>query len=155
MSIRGVVMRVSIVMRFSVLLFLFSAALARAEVLEIREGYVRELPPGQSTSAAYMNIVNTSDRPVALVAALSDVSQTAEIHQHVHVGSVMRMDQVRRLVIPARDHVQFAPGGYHLMLINLKRSLRAGDNVNLTLLDEEGKKYSASVPVVKMIGGGS
>lgn len=129
-----------------------SNAWAQTGTLQIREGYVRELPPGQSTSAAYMDIVNSGARPIAIVAAVSDASQSAEVHQHRHANGAMSMEHVRRLVIPARDHVLFAPGGYHLMLINLKRTLRAGDSVNVTLLDEEGKSYTARIPVVKMIG---
>lgn len=140
--------------RLSMALLMLSSALVQAESLQIREGYVRELPPGQSTSAAYMDVVNDSNRPVAIIAALSDVSQTAEVHQHRHVNGMMSMEQVRRLVIPAHAHVQFSPGGYHLMLINLKRTLRAGDNVTVTLLDEEGKSYVARIPVVKMVGAG-
>lgn len=140
--------------RLSVLSLVLSSAFAQADSLQIREGYVRELPPGQSTSAAFMDVVNSGGRPVAIVAAVSDVSQSAEVHQHKHVNGSMSMEQVRRLVIPPRDHVLFAPGGYHLMLINLKRSLRAGENVTITLLDEEGKSYTARVPVVKMLGAG-
>lgn len=126
-----------------------------AEGVQIREGYVRELPPGQSTSAAYMKIVNDTNRAVAIVAATSDVAQSAEIHE-IRAGEAgtMRMDMVRRLSIPAHGTVQFAPGGYHLMLVNLKRTLHAGDSVSIMLLDEEGKEYKARVPVVKMLGAG-
>lgn len=140
--------------RFSAVALMLSSALAGAEALQIREGYVRELPPGQSTSAAYMDVINSSNRPVAIIGATSEVSQTAEVHQHRHVNGSMSMEHVRRLVVPAHDHVMFSPGGYHLMLINLKRTLRAGDNVTVTLWDEEGKSYTARVPVVKMIGTG-
>lgn len=140
--------------RLSLAALTLSSAMASAESLQIREGYVRELPPGQSTSAAYMDVVNGSNRPVAIVAAVSDAAQVAEVHQHRHVNGAMSMEQVRRLVIPARDHVLFTPGGYHLMLINLKRTLRAGDTVTVTLLDEEGKSYTARIPVVKMVGAG-
>lgn len=138
----------------SLAIFALAGAAAKADSLQIREGYVRELPPGQSTSAAFMDVVNSSDRPVAIIAAVSDAAQVAEVHQHRHVNGAMSMEQVRRLVIPARDHVLFAPGGYHLMLINLKRTLRAGDTVTVTLLDEEGKSYTARIPVVKMLGAG-
>lgn len=132
-----------------------SAMAQAAGSLQIREGYIRELPPGQSTSAAYMDIVNTGDRPVAIVAATSDASQTAEVHVHRNVNGAMSMEMVKRLVVPARDHVLFAPGSYHLMLINLKRSLKAGDNVTITLLDEEGKSFTARIPVVKLVGAGN
>ena len=128
------------------------SAMAFAGSLQIREGYVREMPPGQSTSAAFMDIVNSSDRPVAIVAAICDAAQTTELHTHRHVDGAMRMELVRRLVIPVHGQVRLASGGYHLMLINLKRSLHAGESVNVTLLDEEGKAYTARLPVVKMLG---
>lgn len=154
---RGMDMRAVFVQklrRLSIAALILGSVHVQADVLQIREGYVRELPPGQSTSAAYMDVINTSDRPIAIVAAVSDASQTAEVHQHRHANGAMSMEHVRRLVVPARDHVLFAPAGYHLMLINLKRSLRAGDNVSVTLLDEEGKSYTARLPVVKMLGAG-
>lgn len=141
--------------KLSILGLLLSSAWAQAAgSVQIREGYVRELPPGQSTSAAYMDVINGTDRPIAIVAATSDAAQTAEIHSHRHVDGAMQMEQVRRLVVPKQSHILFAPGAYHLMLINLKRSLRAGDNVTITLIDEEGKLYTARVPVVKMLGAG-
>ena len=133
------------------LLAVCSAGVATADV-QIREGYVREMPPGQSTSAAFMDIVNNGNRPVAIVAATSDAAQIAEVHAHSHENGMMRMEQVKRLLVPANGHTQLAPGGYHLMLINLKRSLHAGENVGIILIDEEGKTYSAQLPVVKMVG---
>lgn len=131
---------------------MFCGANVFAGGVQIREGYVREMPPGQSTSAAFMDVVNDSNRPIAVVAATSDAAQTAELHTHSHDNGMMRMEPVKRLVIPAHDHVQFAPGGYHLMLINLKHSLHAGEKVGITLLDEEGRFYTAQLPVVKMVG---
>ena len=71
---------------------------------------------------------------------------------HKHTDGMMQMTKVSRLEIPAQRQVEFAPGGYHLMLINLKRTLHAGDKVSITLFDERGKSYSAQLPVVKMTG---
>lgn len=138
----------------ALLALLLNSALVLAGALQIREGYVRELPPGQSTSAAFMTLVNETARPIAIVAATSDAAQMAEIHAHRHVDGAMRMELVRRLVVPAHGKIELAPGAYHLMLINLKRSLRAGDSVAVTLIDEEGKSYVAHIPVVKMVGAG-
>lgn len=131
---------------------LLCSALAFADALQIREGFVREMPPGQSTSAAFMEIVNAGDRPVAIVAASCDAAQTTELHTHRGVAGVQRMELVRRLVVPAHGQVRLASGGYHLMLINLKRTLHAGESVNVTLFDEEGKSYTARLLVVKMLG---
>lgn len=133
---------------------LLNSIAALAGSLQIQQGYVRELPPGQSTSAAYMTLVNNGARPVAIVAAVSDAAQTAEVHAHRHTASGMSMEQVKRLVVPANGKVDLAPGGYHLMLINLKRTLQAGDRVSVTLLDEEGKSHTAQIPVVKLVGSG-
>ncbi|HSB97983.1 MAG TPA: copper chaperone PCu(A)C [Spongiibacteraceae bacterium] len=125
------------------------------EALQMREAYVREMPPGQSTSAAFMKLVNASNRPVAIVAVTSDGAGQTEIHRSHQVDGMMQMERVMRLEIPAHGQQIFAPGGYHLMLINLKRSYRAGDKINITLLDEEGRFYKASFPVVNMLGAAS
>ena len=137
------------------LILLLGIAPAFAGGLQLREGFIRELPPGQMISAAYMDLVNDSDRPIAIVAASSDSAGSAELHTHQHSNGMMQMLPVRRLEVPARGHVLLAPGGYHLMLINLKRSLRAGEQVGITLFDEEGKFYTAKIPVVKNVGANS
>lgn len=124
------------------------------EALQIREGYVREMPPGQSTSAAFMKLQNTGKRPIALIGASSDGAGQVEIHRHLHKDGMMQMERVMRLEIPAQSQVVFAPGGYHLMLINLKRSYRAGERINVALFDEEGHVYRATFPVVNIIDGG-
>jgi copper(I)-binding protein len=136
----------------SIAALILCSAVTCADALQIREGYVREMPPGQSTSAAFMKIANETNRPVAIVAATCDAAQTTELHTHRRVDGGVRMELVRRLVIPAKGQVELVSGGYHLMLINLKRSLHAGESVNVTLFDEEGKLYSARLPVVKMLG---
>lgn len=124
-----------------------------AETLQVREAYVREMPPGQSTSAGFMKLVNSGKRPVALIGATSDGAGAVEIHRHRHENGMMQMERVTRVEVPAQGQLVFAPGGYHLMLINLKRSYRAGDKINITLLDEEGKSYSAVFPVVNVVEG--
>ena len=131
--------------------FLWNACVS-AGTLEVRDGYVREMPPGQTTSAAFMQLVNSSDKPIGIVAATSDGAGSAEIHQSSQSGGTMQMRKVPRLEVPARGAVVLAPGGYHLMLINLKRSARAGEQVNITLFDDQGKFYSAKLPVVKIVG---
>ena len=134
------------------LVLLLGVAPAFAGGLQLREGFIRELPPGQMVSAAYMDLVNDGNRPVAIVAASSDSAGSAELHAHQHSNGMMQMLPVKRLEVPAHGHVVLAPGGYHLMLINLKHSLRAGEQVGITLFDEEGKFYTAKIPVVKDVG---
>ena len=127
---------------------------AGAGGLDIREGYVRELPPGQTTSAAFMRLVNSGVKPVTIVSASSSVAARAEIHATRQRDGLMRMAPVGRVPVPAHGDVALAPGGYHLMLIDLKRPLKAGDQVDVTLRDDQGGVYSVNLPVLKILGVG-
>lgn len=133
-------------------LLVWSAGLS-AGTLRIVEGYVREMPPGQSTSAAFMRLINDGATPIAIVAASSDSAGSAELHGNRHDNGMMQMVPVKRIEVPARGQAMLAPGGNHLMLINLKRSLRAGEQVGITLFDEQGKTYTATLPVVNILKG--
>lgn len=124
---------------------------AVAQPLRIDQGYAREMPPGQTNSAAFMTLVNTGARPLALVAAACDCSDRAELHAHRHQDGMMRMEKVDRLEVPAGGQVELKPGGYHLMLLGLKRPLRAGEQVNVTLRDEAGTDFTARLPVVSLV----
>lgn len=123
---------------------------AAPAALAIRDGYVREMPPGQTNSAAFMTLQNDTAEPIAIVAATADAADRAELHNHRHTADGMRMEKVVRLEIPARGKQELASGGYHLMLLGLKRPLQAGQNVRITLIDEQGRSYGASLPVRRL-----
>ncbi len=127
-----------------------SAAVAAPTTLVIRDAYVREMPPGQTVSAAFMTLQNDTAKPIAIVAASSDAADRAELHNHRHTADGMRMEKVVRLEIPAKGQQLLQPGGYHLMLLGLKRPLQAGQNVRITLIDEQGRTYGATVPVTRI-----
>lgn len=129
-----------------------SAPAHAAGKLVIENGYVREMPPGQTVSAAFMVLRNGTDQPIAIVAAATDAAERAEIHTHKHDGDGMRMEKVVRLEIPAHGQQVLQPGGHHLMLIGLRHPLKAGATVGITLLDEMGKSYRASLPVNRIEG---
>jgi copper(I)-binding protein len=127
---------------------------AAPATLAIRDGYVREMPPGQTVSAAFMTLQNDSAKPIAIVAATSDAADKTEIHNHRHTATGMRMEKVVRLEIPAKGQQALESGGYHLMLMGLKRPLHAGETVRITLIDEMGRTYGAAVPVKRIDGAG-
>lgn len=132
------------------LVFALSMAALQAAALELRDAYIRELPPGQSVSSAYFTLVNDSAAAVALVAATSDVADRVEIHAHRMNGGALHMEQLHRVEVPAGGELTFKPGGLHLMLIDLKRPLRAGDTATVTLLDEKGGSHRLQLPVIDM-----
>ncbi len=92
---------------------------------------------GGSHSAIYMVIYNQSNQNDRLIAAKTDVAETVEIHQTRMENDIMMMQKLDGVEIPANSKVELKPGGYHIMLINLKKDLKAGDKLAFTLVFEK------------------
>jgi copper(I)-binding protein len=88
---------------------------------------------GGSNSAAYMVIKNSGDEVDRLVGVESPVADRVEVHETRMVDDVMRMRRLGELDLLPGDSVKLAPGGIHVMLMGLTRSLLEGDSVELTL----------------------
>jgi copper(I)-binding protein len=69
------------------------------------------------------------------------------MHRSAMKGGVMSMAPQTRVVVPAHGSVAFAPGGYHLMFIGLRRALKPGDRLSATLLLEGGRRIGAEFAV--------
>ena len=123
-------------------------ALARdeGEVL-IRDGWVQEGPPSQTITAAYMTIENQTGAAISLRSANTEVAQTVELHQMELVDGMMKMHRVRTIDIPAGGTAELKPGGYHLMVIGLKRELKDGDKVTITLEFSSDLRKTITIPV--------
>jgi copper(I)-binding protein len=93
--------------------------------------WVRASVAGQNATGAFMNL--TAREPMQLVGASSPAAGVAEVHEMKMDGSVMRMRAVPSIELPAGRAVELKPGGYHLMLMDLKKPLAAGDMVPVTL----------------------
>jgi copper(I)-binding protein len=95
--------------------------------------WARALPPVVPSGAAYLQIENRGNTAHTLVSAGSSVADKVEVHEHVHLDGLMKMQQVELLTIAPGETVVFEPGGYHLMMFGLKQSLVAGERFPLTL----------------------
>lgn len=105
---------------------------AWAQSVKVANAWVRAPAPGQKTAAAYVEL--TSDSNAALVAAGSPAAQRVELHSMTMDGGVMRMRALPRIELPAGQTVKLGPaGGMHVMLVDLKQPLKAGDKVPLVL----------------------
>ena len=102
---------------------------------------------GTSTSAAYMTIANGGSTPDRLIGAASDVAAAIELHTTEVKDNVARMQQVQGIDIPANGEVQLKPGGFHIMLINVRRDLKPGDTITLTLTFAQAGKVEVAVQV--------
>lgn len=129
---------------FSVLVFSLAAAAAQAQV-QVKEPWVRATVPGQKATGAFMQL--TAPTGARLVEVKSPAAGVVEIHEMAMVDNVMKMRAVAGIELPAGKAVELRPGGYHVMLMELKSAVKAGDSVPLTLVFEGKDKKRDSVEV--------
>ncbi len=121
--------------------------------LMIHNPYVRATPPHSQTSAAFMHIMNTSAKERVLVSATTFVADRVELHTNIKEAEIMKMRQVDSFEIPANGSVSLKPGGLHIMLFDLKKSLKEGDSVKISLTFANGQEKTIDAPVKKVISG--
>lgn len=127
---------------FAALLFCLSAA-AHAQ-MSVENVWVRSTVPAQTGTGGFMQL--KAEKDARLVGVKSPVAGVAEIHEMKMEGDMMRMARIDALALPAGKLVELKPGSYHLMLMELKQPLAAGQKVPLELLfDVGGKPLSIKV----------
>lgn len=125
-------------MRMPVLLIsVLLSAQALAGDIKVENAWVRAPAPGQAVVGGFLDI--TSAKDARLVSANSTVAGTTELHEMSMKDGVMMMREVQKIDLPKGQVVKLQPGGLHLMLIDLKKQLRPGDKVPITLKVESGK----------------
>ncbi|MCA1770650.1 MAG: copper chaperone PCu(A)C [Halomonas sp.] len=127
-----------------------------AEPLSVENAQVRAVPPVSTTTAAFMVLHNPGDSDLAVVDARSPAAEITELHNHVDVDGVMQMRRVAEIVVPAGGSAELAPGGLHLMLIDLVAPLHEGDEVEIMLVLDSDETLTLSAPVtrIEVMGGG-
>lgn len=102
---------------------------------------------GTGNSAVYATLVNPRKESDALIAAATDVAGAVEIHESYQDAGMMMMRPVKKIDVPAGKKVELKPGGYHIMLLNLKRELEPGQVVSLTLVFDKAGKIPVNAAV--------
>ena len=121
------------------------------EELRVSGAWVPATVPGQTTGAAYMHL--RSARDATLVKVDTDVAGAVEMHQvNTDSNNVVRMQPLEVMELPAGRLVTLTRGGRHFMLLDLKRPLRNGDTVNLTLTLRLGQGRYVQEQVVAKVG---
>lgn len=115
--------------------------------IEIERAYARASIPNVPNSAAFFVIKNNSDKDIAITSANSDVAEKNELHTHIKENEMMKMMKIEKLVVPAKSSLELKSGGDHVMLMGLKKELKAGDEINLELSFSDGDKKKIKVPV--------
>ncbi|MBE9562840.1 MAG: copper chaperone PCu(A)C [Proteobacteria bacterium] len=136
-------------LKFLAVLTIAFAQLTWANSVEISEQWVREAPPNARVLAAFMVIDNQSPESQTLVSVSCDDFERVEMHQTVEHDGMMHMNKQEKLVIESKQQLILKPGSYHLMLMGIKRPLRAGDEVELTLKFANDTELVVKTPVRK------
>ena len=126
--------------------FVLLAQPLHAADVKVGDPWVRGTVKGQMATGAFMTI--TASEAAALVSASSPVAGVVEIHSMKMEDGVMKMRAVPRLDLPAGTPVALDPGGYHVMLMDLKGPLKTGEMVPITL-KLEGKDKAVTTLEVK------
>ncbi len=124
--------------RIIVCLLFLAEANARAEVM-VSDAWVRANAPGQSVGAAYMTLKSAQESQLFHVD--SPAAGSVEIHSMSMTNGIMKMRSLETLPLQAGKAEKLAPGGFHLMLFDLKKPLKAGEKATFTLCfkDKMGK----------------
>jgi copper(I)-binding protein len=136
-------------MRYLVLLAALVAAPAFAQV-KVENPWARATPPGAKIGAGYMKI--SSAKADRLIGAASPASAKVELHVSQKHGDMVMMREVKGYDIPAGGSFELAPGGAHLMLVDLKAPLKEGAKVPLTLRFEKAGEVKVELVVRPLSG---
>jgi len=134
----------------SIALMAFAASIqaqdAKVGSIKIENAYVRATAPGQPAAGAFMKIDN-SGAADQLLSASSPAAGEVQLHQMSMEGNVMKMGQVKDIAVPANGSVDLKPGGYHIMLMNIKAPLKAGETVPVKLKFAKAGEVEVKLPV--------
>lgn len=143
------------VLQFFALAALFVVLNAPARAQEVKAGdlvitqaWSRATPGGAKIAGGFLTIENKGAAPDRLIGGSSDIVGKVEIHEMAMNNGVMTMRPLDKgLVIEPGKTVKLAPGGYHLMLMDLKQPFKQGDKVPVTLEFEKAGKVALSLEV--------
>ena len=126
-----------------------SAAWAQSSPGSIKIEHAWARASSGATGAAYVTIENIGSADDRLIAATAAVAAKAELHLGASENGVMKMHPVAAIDVQAKGRAVLKPGGLHIMLIDLKQPLKAGDSFPLTLTFEKAGKIETKVTIEK------
>ena len=126
---------------------LMPLAVMAGDAVRISHAWASSTVPGQEVGAAYMVLQSSTN--ASLTGVASPAAGSVEIHKMSINNGVMEMRMLETLPLPAGKAVKLEPGGFHLMLFDLKKPLKVGEELALTLkvTDEAGKLRTQEVRV--------
>jgi copper(I)-binding protein len=134
---------------FLVTFALLPAARGLAGDVKVETPWVFAVPPGAKDTAAFMSLINTSDKPVRLTGGKTEVADRVSPMITTKTEGRMGMKDVDYIEIPAGGRVTLAPGADHLMIYGLKKPLTPGQNVPIEVTLSPGGKMTINAVVAR------
>lgn len=100
--------------------------------LEVKDGWVRPAAKGMNT-AFYFKVENNSDKADTLLSVKSTIAKTVQMHETFKKDGMMGMRHIDAIPVNAKSTLEFKPGGYHVMVMNLNKDLMSGSSAEFTL----------------------
>jgi copper(I)-binding protein len=147
-------MRTHAMMLAAFVTLIANAASARdykAGALTISDPWSRATPRGATVGGGYLKIVNSGTMPDRLVGGSSEIAASFQIHEMTMERGVAKMRQLKDgLEIKPGQTVEFKPGGFHIMFVNLKKPLNTGDHFTATLMFEKSGTVDVEYDVLAL-----
>jgi len=122
---------------------------AVAEIV-VEDAWVRLPPPVADTAAGYMTIHNYADQDVEITNVTTAIATNPEFHAMEMHNGMMHMQKMEKVVVPAHGGISFDPGGNHLMLVGLTRTIKTGEHLMITLETSDGQSIMVHAEVRDM-----
>jgi copper(I)-binding protein len=117
--------------------------------VNITKAFAPETAPTQKMGAVYFNMTNNGTVPHTIISMTSTNAEQVQLHKNEMTGGKNHMSPIEKLEILPHATQTLTPAGTHVMLLNIKQPLKAGDHVQLTVMFDDGSKTDLSVPVEK------
>jgi periplasmic copper chaperone A len=147
--------RISLALAATLVIAAPAVAQSPQGAIHVEGAWARSTPPGAKTAAAYMTVVNTGHDADRLVAASTPVAGEADVHRTSEENGVMKMRPAGPVELKPGASLKLAPGGYHVMMMDLKQPLTDGKDFPLTLVFEKAGKIQVNVHVQRTPPAGS
>jgi copper(I)-binding protein len=115
--------------------------------IKVEDARARPVPLTGGNGAVYLRLVNTGGEADQLLGGSSPLAQAVEVHKTTTSQDVMKMKPIPSLAVPSGGQVELEPGGLHIMLVELKQPLAAGDRLPLTLRFEKSGELQLDIQV--------
>ena len=131
------------------LVVLLVACSSSAPSFSVTKQWARTSPMDSMMGAAYFTVTSPTADTLTGVKVDPSVAAMAQMHETVMDNGAMKMQEVASVDLPAGSAVEFKPGGYHIMLMQLAAPLKVGSTITLTLELKKAGAITVSVPVLE------